>query len=282
MNLIPEFVRATTKNEAIERRMNNINFIRELPTQGLEFETNERQLLFYQSDKNEFVSIQYPGKEANVNLHHVRPWDFRPKLLLDSGTYLHDLSFKNIWDCLFDLFNATIHTDDNDNNKKHLLKLLACEFYRIAFMIDYEFLPVDTTFQVTNIQTGDIEKFTSTTGIYIYTPNDKIINKLKNHYPTILGASWESFFMYNDLLALNEDCKYFYNQLISTGKESSAEKYIRRGAGRVNTMLTHIAIIAFILGEYKLTDLLQNFVNHKGIGPLTMEACNKLLSEYMY
>lgn len=277
MCLIPRFVWKTSKDNALVKRLDNINFIRNLPTQDLEFRTNERQLLFSVFYENEFVSIQYPGKESDANATTVRPWDFRPKLLLTNGTYLNDLSFKNIWDSLFDLFNGT----DTVHNQ-HLLKLLACEFYRIAFMIDYQFIPANTTFQVTNIQTGDIEQFTSTSGIYIYTPNDEIINELRNHYPTILGASWESYFMYNDLLALNEDCKYFYNELNSTGNSLSAEEYIKKGTGRINTMLTHIAVLALILGEHNLTDLLQTFINKKGVAPLTMKACNKFLEDYMY
>lgn len=84
--------------------------------------------------------------------------------------------------------------------------------------------------------------------------------------------------MYNDLLALNEDCKYFYIHK----KDTSPQNYIKGGPGRINTMLTHIHILSFILNETKPADLFQSFSRKKGVAPLSFSKCNEFLSNYMY
>lgn len=275
MKLIPKYINGITKNDAIEKRITNINFIRNLPKENLAYDINECQLLFdCYENKNEIISIQYPGKESNI-----RPWDFRPKLLLSNNTYLKDLSFQDIWDSLLKLYN---YNTINSDLKKHLLKLLACEFYRIAFMIDYDFIPSGQKYNISHVQTNIREEFISNYGIYIYKPNYEIINELERYFPNILGASWESFFIYNDLLALNEDCKYFFNEFNKNGNTEEAKSYIKKGTGRINNMLTHIHILSVILGENKLTNLLNSFTRGRGVAPLTIENCNNFLSEYMY
>ncbi|MFR5273191.1 hypothetical protein [Intestinibacter bartlettii] len=275
MELIPRCINGTTKNDAINKRLTNIDFIRNLPRENLAYNINECQLLFNCFENtNETISIQYPGKES-----HIRPWDFRPKLLLSNNTYLNDLSFGDIWDGLFNIYSDnTVNT----NSKKHLLKLLACELYRIAFMIDYEYIPANRSYTLYYIQTGIEKKFISNYDFYIYKPNYKIIKELEKHYPTILDISWESFFVYNDLLAMNEDCKYFFNKLSENNDEKEAKSYIKGGTGRINTILTHIHILSVILGESSLTSLLKSFSNQRGVAPLTIEGCNNFLSEYMY
>lgn len=273
--MIPKYKREVSKNEAIEKRITNINFIRNLPRENLAHKINECQLLFdFYKNEYETISIQYPGKESDT-----RPWDFRPKLLLADNNYLDDLSFKNIWDCLFEINNNNII---NPRDKKRILKLLACEFYRIAFMIDYDFIPPDHNHGIYYLKSSTKENFISEHGIYIYKPNYKLINELEVYCPTILGISWESFFIYNDLLALNEDCKYFFNKFKTKNDEEEAKAYIKKGTGRINTMLTHIHILSVILGENALTTLLTSFSNGRGVAPLTIERCNNFLSEYMY
>lgn len=275
MKIIPKYKREVSKNEAIEKRITNINFIRNLSRENLAHKINECQLLFdFYKNEYETISIQYPGKESDT-----RPWDFRPKLLLADNNYLDDLSFKNIWDCLFEINNNNII---NPRDKKRILKLLACEFYRIAFMIDYDFIPPDHNHGIYYLKSSTKENFISEHGIYIYKPNYKLINELEVYCPTILGISWESFFIYNDLLALNEDCKYFFNKFKTKNDEEEAKAYIKKGTGRINTMLTHIHILSVILGENALTTLLTSFSNGRGVAPLTIERCNNFLSEYMY
>lgn len=276
MNLVP-FLSRDVKSEAINKRISNIQFIYSINRDDLVYGENERQMLFANYIKNEYVSIQYPGKEASPNVRFIRPFDFRPKLRLTDGSYLNDLSFNDIWDCLFDLFESS--------NDSELLKLLACEFYRIAFMIDYTCIDTKSgSFDVFNVSCNDEYTYThvNTSPMYVYTPNSFIVDRLKEFSPTILGASWESFFMYNDLLALNEDCKYFFNALTKTNDSDFAKKYIRKGTGRSNTMLSHISVLAVMLRELRLTKLLQSFARQRGVAPMTDRDLNAFLEDYMY
>lgn len=276
MNFVPSLSKEV-KSQAIDKRISNIQFIYNIDRDDLVYGEKERQMLFANYINNEYVLIQYPGKEASQNANFIRPFDFRPKLILTDGSYLNDLSFGDIWDCLFNLFKSS--------NDAKLLKLLACEFYRIAFMIDYTCIDSKkASFNVYNVSSDYKFEYTHVNDnpVYIYTPNNLVINKLKEFSPTILGASWESFFMYNDLLALNEDCKYFFNELSKTGNTDLAEKYIRKGIGRPNTMLSHICVLAVMLGELPLTKLLQSFVRNRGVAPMTAKDLNIFLEDYMF
>lgn len=273
MNIIPHLT-SQLKSNSLSKRLKNIEFIHNIPRNGLCFNSHENQLIFSNYFLNEIVSIQYPGKESAHNSKIIRPFDFRPKLRLITGEYIPDLSFNDIWDSLFKLFQ-------NSNNNKNVLKLLSCEFYRIAFMLDYNYWD-KPSFHRIDILSQSTDKYNSNHDIYIYTPNQYIIDELKQISPTILGASWESFFMYNDLLALNEDSKYFYNELSKNNDIDDAIKYIKSGTGRINTMLSHIHVLSVILGESNLTQLLQAFARQRGVAPLTMKKLNEFLNDFMY
>lgn len=185
MKLIPAFIPKDTNNKALDKRLTNINFIKNLPRESLEFGINERQLIFNSSNNNEIISIQYPGKESKSNSKFIKPWDFRPKLYFNnSNTYLNDLSFGDIWNTFFDIDRRI----SNISDKKQLLKLLACEFYRIAFMIDYDYLSPQT-YTLFNIKNNTYENFNSNNGFYIYKPKPEIISILNYSLPNPLGIS---------------------------------------------------------------------------------------------
>lgn len=274
MKIIPSLT-TELKSNSLDRRLTNIEFITRIPRNGLSFESHQKQLFFSNFYPGEFVTIQYPGKESASTSRIIKPYDFRPKLQLPNGSYISDLSFNDIWDSLFTLFHES-------SNNEFIIKLLCCEFYRIAFMLDYNFMDEHTTFKCLDIPTNTVEIYKSYSGIYTYCPNSNIIEYLKEISPTILGASWESFFMYNDLLALNEDCKYFYNAYSLENSYDDAVKYIKKGTGRINTMLTHIHVLSVILGESKLTKLLQSFARQRGVAPLSNKDLNNFLNDYMY
>lgn len=288
---------AKLKNSALPKRLCNISFITEIPREGLLFSSIENQLLIssFTSDESlsyvaeaslevpsEILTIQYPGKES-IDTRMAKILDFRPKLFITSeNQYLNDLSFQNIWDLLFSIFTSS-------NSSSRLLELVAYEFYRIAFMIDYKRIPSGTPFQVTSLQTNSTSVFKSSFDFYMYTPTPWVMSEIKSYLPNIAGVSWEAFFTYNDLLALNEDCKYHYiklTQMLNTGHSyeesySEATKHIKKGVGRTNTLLTHIHLLAVILNESSLTRLLQSFVRGRGVAPMTLRDLNAFLSNYL-
>ena len=262
-------------SESTKKRTTNIEFCKSINRSGLKYNEIEQQLEVYKTAYNETIFIQYPGKESQST--NSKPWDFRPKLLKGDGTYMHDLSFSDIWDALYDSFN---HLEDKD----FILRALATEFYRIAFMIDYTYYKENFEYSVrdynntTNSYTP-FKRLFMEKPIYLYKPKAEILNLLDNTFCSILGISWEAFLVYNDLLAYNEDCKYFYHGETNTDKGGLC--YISNGVGRINTMLTHISIIGFILGDIKFSDILVKAGRTRGVAPASNKELEKILGKYL-
>ncbi|MDF2557346.1 MAG: hypothetical protein K0R71_1174 [Bacillales bacterium] len=262
---------------ATNNRLLNIKFCESITREGLLYKQKERQLLLYTTSQGEKLFIQYPGKETLKK--QSKPWDFRPKLLKNNGEYINDLSLGAIWNSIFDSFN-------NVTNKEKLLRLLATEFYRIAFMIDYITIHKDSKFEIRdiNINTEEYtqyEIYISTEPILIYQPNHDIVDCLTKEIPMILDISWEAFLAYNDFLAFNEDCKYFYYGE-NYKEDTDGFTYIAKGIGRINTLLTHINIIGFILGETKFSDILMKASKGGGVAPVSDKELKLILGKYLY
>lgn len=68
--------------------------------------------------------------------------------------------------------------------------------------------------------------------------------------------------MYNDYLAQNEDCKYYYRDVIEKGVAWNSN------TGRRNTLLTHMAVIAFIEGKLRFTEVTDMFQRGMGVANL--------------
>lgn len=130
------------KGESIEKRKVNIEAFSNINRHGLEFGKKERMLLLYETVCGEKIYIQYPGKESKSNKKgNIRPWDFRPKMILADGSYFKDLSFKNIWDDLIQQHELECEVSN----------ILAAVFFRMALMIDvkkeeeyYEYIDIDS------------------------------------------------------------------------------------------------------------------------------------------
>lgn len=60
----------------------------------------------------------------------------------------------------------------------------------------------------------------------------------------IREASIEAYLYYNDLLVQNEECKYYYRDIVEND-----EKKWNNTTGRQNTLRTHISVISFLKGE---------------------------------
>ena len=255
-------------------RLVNIDFCKSLPRDGLANLKKERQILIYTTKSNEKLFIQYPGKESI--LKNSKPWDFRPKLIKSDGSYLKDLEFKDIWKALFESFNMI-------SNKDTLLRLLSTEFYRIAFMIDYKRLASNNEYLVRDVyvpteQTSAYSKQIFHLPLNLYQPKQEIIELISIQIPKILDISWEGFLVYNDLLAFNEDCKYFY---IGETTKNGGANYIGPGTGRINTILTHINIIGFLLDETSFSDILQQAGRTRGVAPASTEELKRILGSYL-
>ena len=87
--------------------------------------------------------------------------------------------------------------------------------------------------------------------------------------------SFEAFLYYNDILAQNEDNKYYYL------KGSSKEQILKNGNGRINNCLSHLTVISHVRDHIGISKLIDSF-QRTGVAPLPQsrlyEACGDLVT----
>lgn len=240
------------KDKAKEKKIANINSLSNLEKGGLQFNNVERRILAYTTAIGEKIYIQYPGKES-ARESRTRPWDFRPKLELPNGTYMPDLSFKMIWDDIVKMEQL---------NKKELFNRLAAYFYRMAMMVDNEYTKKEYTYYDIDMNSNSVvNSGTIELEWYQYFPHNEDLQELKEYVSEIRGVSLEAYLVYNDLLAQNEDCKYYYRDVIENGKNWDGK------IGRFNNLMTHISIIQYLLKEISFTQVVDKFQRGQGVAP---------------
>lgn len=248
------FQQSGENSESTPKRLLNIRFIQSLNRGGLKFREKERQVLIKTTDSYEDIFIQYPGKESARKEEKYRPWDFRPKVFIKSeGKYAEDLGFRDIWGLFIDELRLA------DVDVKESVRALAIMFYRMAYLVDHEFCEnLDT--DIIDLAYEDGREIIANrhkhqfvdTPLFIYSPPKEPLDKVARHVPRFGNMSLEAFLCYNDLLAWNEDCKYYYReQLRKSGK------WIKN-IGRINNLLTHFSVLGWVLGDIRFQDILGN------------------------
>jgi len=245
------------KSHITEIRKKNIHWVVGLNREKLIFEENEVILNFHRTQAGEIVGIKYPGKESNSSNTKVFKYDFRPKVLLSDGNYIKDLTFFEIWDALL----------KNIPNTDESRALLGVIFYRMAYMIDYinhEPLSVKTDNDFN--YSGFPEK--GYLGICFQSLKPYLGDWAFNS--KWAGMSFEAFVYYNDLLALNEDVKYWYRaeNFALDSKTGKPKGWKADSVGRVNTMLTHLNVIGYHSGKINFAALIEKFSRGKGVCPV--------------
>lgn len=257
-------------------RLSNIKWIKKLSRKGLSYEKKERQLLMHTTSAGEKIFIQYPGKESRTHKKNgkkrkntaIRPWDFRPILYLPGNIEPHeDMSFGAMWATIFKTADKV-----GGKNKKEILRMFATLLYRMAFMLDrVELKSFKTQIRDVTYKKNGKTKFSRKVGktlprLFQYKPNKQVLDCIADKCPRWGEMSFEGFLFYNELLAWNEDCKYYYrNYHIREGK-----KWIST-TGRVNTLLTHIRILGYMLKEVPLSDIFDGFARQQGISPASKD-----------
>ena len=97
---------------------------------------------------------------------------------------------------------------------------------------------------------------------YEYTPEEDILSGLQVSPEAIRGCSVPAYLAYNDYLAQNEDCKYYYRAVYDKGETWKTD------TGRRNTLLTHMAVIAFIEDKLRFTEITDMFQRGMGVANL--------------
>ncbi len=251
------YISQELKNDAMGKKLLNIETIKNLDRSGLEYQKLERRLLAYANKCGEKIYIQYPGKESNRD-NKPRPWDFRPKLIKSNGEMMDDLSFKMIWDDILDL-----HSRLDENN----FRKLAAVFFRMATMADH--IRNSGDYEYYNFNTKDnsiVSRGKVHMDWYIFLPEvTDYYDELSNEILKIRGVSLASYLVYNDLLAQNEDNKYFYRDVIERKGNWNGE------IGRSNNLMTHASVMQYALGEISFSRILSNLMRGYGVAPISQK-----------
>jgi len=267
-------------------RLSNIEWIEKLSRKGLSYEKKERQLLMHTTSAGEKIFIQYPGKESRKYKKNeskrketaIRPWDFRPRLYIpNNNDHLEDMSFGAMWATIFKTADKV-----GGKNKKEILRMFATLLYRMAFMLDHvELKTFKTQIRDVTYKKNSKTKFSRKAGktfprLFKYKPNKQVLNYIADKCPRWGEMSFEGFLFYNELLAWNEDCKYYYPK----NHANDTIKWIDK-TGRVHTLLTHIRILGHMLGEVPLSDIFDGFARQKGISPASKDEILKICGDFI-
>lgn len=265
----------SVRSESSAKRKNNIQWIIDLFRTDLTFRKNMRQILITTTQSNEELFIQYPGKETARNDDKLRPWDFFPRVRKNND-YGSNLDFQAIWDILYEGLNLLI------SKNPEWATILATVFYRMAFMKDHILTttPHKTTIRQLSYDDSGQESTVHDTieeifPLYQYSPAKLVLQSVSDIAPSWGGMSFEAFLHFNDLLAWNEDCKYYYRM-----QQTKPNTWIRN-TGRVNTLLTHLSIIGYVSGKIRFSEVCIKFARGKGVAPATRNEILRVCNGYI-
>lgn len=257
--LTMSYSRNTVLKDSTDKRKYNIDVFNKIDRIKLKYNKTECRLLLYETLQGEKIYIQFPGKESEDRTK--KPNDFRPKLQFSNESgFMQDASFGFIWDIL----------DEIGKSRKVDLYFVAALFLRIGYMYGYEKVSETVLRESLRIKDGSIEsvekcedeliewyKISLSDDVW-YTLNDKIgpIKVWENG----CFISFEAFIKFVDLLFQNEDCKYYYINVVINGKKDYKLKN-----GRPNSSAATLCILNYLEGNDKLSNLLNVFQKSRGV-----------------
>ncbi len=262
------------KSESYLRRKKNIEFITALPLVHLKYGSNEKLIHLYETFAGENLFLQYPGKES-ARLTNTKQRDFRPKIYNSKGQVLRDLSFIDVWS---EFFKLSKDFDENDAEFQEAISLLMALFYKCIHLLDYIELnnPNFVTLSLTDNIAGKPIKNIYNTPVLLFDnkKNKALFDYLQQKLNDLCDMSVEGFVLYNEILAWNEDYKY-YDNAIQNGKLWA------NATGRPNTLLTHIGVLGYIMGAIDISDILGKFVRTRGVAAPSKQQIEFLLDNYV-
>lgn len=211
----------------------------------------------YRSSVDEKIYIEYPGKESTtvyatsaVN-KILNPHDFRPELYLHDGTLIARLSFLDIANLEYKQRITTAQ-----------LQIFAALLIRIAFMEGYNYFEEVHPRLLVTFENGSRNISSSESalnlGRYFLHLNSELkqelqtwplVNVPSRKYDSTVPISIEGLLYYMDMLAQQEDCKYYY----STQRRGSHQMSV--GVGQINNLLTTVNIIDCLLQGKPINNL---------------------------
>ena len=243
-----------TNREARKIRQHNINSFSTIIRENLMYNKLERRMLLYTTLNGEKVYIQYPGKESIESVS--KPLDFRPKLIMENGMMLRDMDFGIIWDVL----------DQIRENHKESLYFVANLFYRMSYMTDYRHYDGKYLVEECDID-NEVTRFINEENLDWYGIEfEEDIWHTLNEYIGMISLdetshiSFEGFVKYIDLLFQNEDCKYYYKNVVIDGKQDYNLSSGRNASGGANLL-----VLNYLEGNIRLSGLLNQFQKTRGV-----------------
>lgn len=250
-----EYSKNTVLKESKELRGFNVLSFNALSREKLEYENIERRLCLYETQKGEKIYIQYPGKES-ADRKQIMPLDFRPELQMVNGDFISDVSFGDIWDILSEI----------GKEQKKVLPFIASIILRMGYMHGYtkekglySYHDIDITKnQITAEGKLELEWYSLTLPEDTwFTLNDRI-GEIRLTDKEVF--SFEGFIKLLDLLFQNEDCKYYYKNVVLDGKTNY--KFTN---GRTQSSEANLLIINHLQDYTKLSELLNAFQKSRGV-----------------
>lgn len=237
--------------ETKDRRSYNIKTFQEIIGKSisdnhLKYGGNEERLYLHTTQSSEKVFIQFPGKESEAEKEDKRKYDFRPRIMTADGTVVKDLNFADMW-----MIIEKIHTQSSK-----VLNSLSILFFRLGRMTLHNQMEEEYNYDIIDRNNNIIKKGKQKIQWYKLHIDDIIMESLDYHVENIAideySFSLEAFLYFFEFILLNEDSKYF-------------DKKKDLSSGRIPTSDSMLLISSTLLGNIRLSVLLQRFVSGRGI-----------------
>ena len=171
--------------------------------------------------------------------------------MLPNGEWLKDLSFKDVWDDLYAFRDFDVD-----------MSYIATLFFRIAYMLDCVLTTRELDYEDINHSGEVVNRGKIKLTWFEYNPTRETINGAYVSNNALRGVTLLPYLAYNDYLAQNEDCKYYYRSVYDKNESWNGN------TGRRNTLLTHMSVIAFIENKLKFTEITDMFQRGMGVAPI--------------
>ena len=239
-------------------RRENIEAFLSLDREGLRYESLEHRILLYTSLQGEKVYIQMPGKESAESNRNPMPKDFRPKLECVNGSIMQDASFGFIWDIL----------DEIGKQHRDYLSIVAAVFFHMGYMYNYTQTSgyYECSALLLNDEVDEIRQIDPIKMRWNHIGfSDDVWYSLNNYFgdipvPSGQKISFESFIKFVDLLLQNEDCKYYYKNVVQGNKPAYNLK-----SGRTSTCDANLLVLHYLRGAGRISRLLDSFQKTRGV-----------------
>jgi hypothetical protein len=203
--------------------------------------------VIYDVDSRFQVGVRVPGKEADTSRQDVNPYDMLPIIWRDGDPKAFDSGFNDICRTLFDLGSNAQMT-----RSEGAARTVGALLYRLSWALDHRRAPEEMRYVPTD---AALSRISTLPWVRIQTPS------AEHDFPVSV------FLFFLEVLALNEDVKYFVRRERITS------------TGRPNTLQTCARALACGLGAEHPMDFSYSLMRGRGVAALTRERAEAYFPE---